>query len=208
MNIPTLIHTLKVTYGEPLVALVHHNPFELLVATILSAQCTDKRVNLVTPALFARYPDAQSLAKAKQEDVEDLIRTTGFFRNKAKHLIGMANQLVAKHQGEVPRTLEELTALPGVARKTANVTLGSSFGLAVGIVVDTHVRRLSLRLGLTSSNNPTQIERDLMAQIPQRDWIAISHLLIYHGRACCSARNPRCNTCPLNALCPHIGVSN
>jgi endonuclease-3 len=180
----------------------HEGPFQLLVATILSAQCTDVRVNLVTPALFRKYPDAQSLAAAKQEDVEDLIRSTGFFRNKAKNLIAAAQALVGLHHGEVPRDLEPLTHLPGVGRKTANVVLGNAYGIEAGIVVDTHVARLSKRLGLTKHTDPVKIEKDLVKVIPQDNWTLWSHLLIWHGRRRCMARNPNCPNCELKNLCP------
>lgn len=180
----------------------HRNAFELLCATILSAQCTDVRVNMVTPALFARYPDAPALAAARQEDVEDLVRSTGFFRNKAKSLIGMARALVAEHDGEVPRTMEALRPLPGVGRKTANVILGNAFGINAGITVDTHVKRIAKLLKLTTSDNPEQVERDLMPLVPRDQWTLVSHLLIFHGRRTCIANRPRCGACVLRAWCP------
>ncbi len=201
-SITKLLTLLKGSYGDADCALVHSGPYQLLAATILSAQCTDKRVNMVTPALFARYPTAAELALARQEDVEALVRTTGFFRNKAKNLIGMAQALVARHGGEVPRTMEELLALPGVARKTANVLLGTAYGIAVGVVVDTHVMRISRLLGLSSARDPKGIERDLMAIVPREDWILFSHMLILHGRAVCIANRPACERCTLNRLCP------
>ncbi|MGH7201748.1 MAG: endonuclease III, partial [Planctomycetaceae bacterium] len=176
-------------YADAECALVHGSPFELLAATILSAQCTDERVNVVTPKLFAEYPTAERLAAAKQNDVEQIIKSTGFFRSKAASLLGMARALVEKHGGEVPQTLEELVALPGVGRKTANVVLGTCFGIPSGVVVDTHVRRLTYRLGLTASRNPDVIERELMALLPAREWIDFSHRLIHHGRRICTARN-------------------
>jgi endonuclease-3 len=180
----------------------HHNAFELLAATILSAQCTDTRVNLVTPVLFARYPDAAALAVADPADVEDIIRPTGFFRNKTRSLIGMAQALIADHRGEVPATMDQLRVLPGVGRKTANVVLGNAFGMNDGVVVDTHVARLSARLGLTRQTDPIKIERDLMALVPREHWALLSHLLIFHGRRVCVARRPRCPACVLASFCP------
>ena len=182
--------------------LQHTNAFELLCATILSAQCTDKRVNMVTPALFAAYPDAHALARARQEDVEELVKTTGFFRNKAKSLIGMARALVADHGGEVPRTMEALVPLPGVGRKTANVILGNAFGINDGVTVDTHVQRLANRLGLTDQSDPLKIEQDLMPLFPRAEWAMLSHRLIFHGRRVCDARRPRCEACTLADVCP------
>lgn len=193
---------LKSAYPEAHCALDHLTPFELLVATILSAQCTDQRVNLVTPALFARYPTAKALAEADQGGVEELIRSTGFFRNKARNLIGMATGLMERHRGEVPADMEALRVLPGVGRKTANVVLGNAFGINHGITVDTHVGRLSKLLGLTRHTDPIKVERDLMALVPVEDRTLISHLLIWHGRQVCIARRPRCGECVLSALCP------
>lgn len=169
---------------------------------MLSAQCTDKRVNLVTPALFSAYPNAAAMAQATQQAMEELVRTTGFYRNKAKNIIAMAQQLMRDHQGEVPRTLDALVALPGVARKTANVVLGVGFGLCEGVVVDTHVMRLSRRLGLAQGDHPVAIEKELMACLPKSRWVSFSHQLIEHGRAICVARTPRCGACTLRALCP------
>jgi endonuclease-3 len=183
-------------------ALDFHDAYELLCATILSAQCTDKRVNMVTPALFARYPDAAALAAARQEDVEELIRTTGFFRNKAKSLIGMANALVERHGGGVPAEMESLVVLPGVGRKTANVILGNAFAKNEGIVVDTHVTRLGNRLGLTKEYDAVKIERALLPLFPREQWTMVSHLLIEHGRQVCDAKKPRCGECILADLCP------
>ncbi|MEP6690702.1 MAG: endonuclease III [Gemmatimonadaceae bacterium] len=183
-------------------ALDHRSPFELVAATILSAQCTDVRVNMVTPALFARYPTPGALAVAKQEDVEELIKSAGFFRNKAKSLIGMAQALVERHGGEVPRTMEELTRLPGVGRKTANVVLGNAFGMNEGIVVDTHVTRLSNRLGWTTTEDAVKIEQELIPMFPRENWTMLSHLLIDHGRSICDARAPKCGACFLAARCP------
>ena len=197
-----ILALLRATYPDAHCALNHHTPFELLAATILSAQCTDVRVNLVTPALFSRYPTATDLAAADQEDVEELIRSTGFFRNKARSLIGMATALVERHGGQVPPDMESLRVLPGVGRKTANVVLGNAFGINDGVVVDTHVGRLSQLLRLTAHQDPEKIERDLMPLVPQPDWTMVSHWLIYHGRQVCIARRPQCGRCPLAALCP------
>ena len=178
------------------------SPWELLVATILSAQCTDKRVNMVTPVLFARYPGPQQLAVAAPDDIEAIIRSTGFFRAKTKALLGVANALVDRHRGLVPSTMEELVVLPGVGRKTANVVLGNAFSINEGVVVDTHVGRLAVRLGLTSEIDPVKVERSLMAIFPAERWTLLSHLLIWHGRRVCEARKPRCGECTLNAICP------
>lgn len=191
---------------HPECALTHANPFELVAATILSAQCTDVRVNMVTPALFARYPDPASMAAAELEDLQELVRTTGFFRNKAKSLKGMAATLVSDFGGEVPRTMEELLTLPGVARKTANVVLGTCFGEAQGVVVDTHVARITGRLRFTPHTDPVKIERDLMALLPESEWIDFSHRIIRFGRTVCDARKPRCDDCFLRPHCPRVGV--
>jgi len=199
-----LLKRLKRAYPDAHCALDHRTPFELLVATILSAQCTDARVNMVTPALFARYPTAKALAGARPEDVEALIRSTGFFRNKAKNLIAMATALVERHGGEVPADMEQLRVLPGVGRKTANVVLGNAFGKNEGVTVDTHVTRLSGLLGLTRHTDPVRIETDLMALVPRRDWTLVSHLLIWHGRSVCIARRPNCAGCVLSDLCPSV----
>jgi endonuclease-3 len=182
--------------------LQYRNPFELVCATILSAQCTDKRVNMVTPQLFARFPDAFALAKAKLPELESIIRTTGFYRNKAKSLQGMARVVVSDFGGEIPRTMAELLRLPGVARKTANVVLGTAYGLAEGVVVDTHIARLSGRLRLTRHDDPVKIEKDLMARIPRDRWIRFGHQLIWHGRRVCAARRPACDRCRMAPLCP------
>ncbi len=187
-------------------ALNFRNAYELLVATILSAQCTDVRVNMVTPSLFAKYPNAAALAAADRDTLESLIRSTGFFRSKAKNLLGMAAALVERHHGGVPRTMEELTALPGVGRKTANVVLGNAFDTNDGIVVDTHVARLSKLLGLTRETDAVKIERDLMPLFPRERWTMLSHLLIEHGRRVCVARVPKCERCILNDLCPSSRV--
>jgi endonuclease-3 len=189
-------------------ALDHRDAFELLVATVLSAQCTDERVNRVTPALFARYPDAAALAVAEVEDVEALIHSTGFFRAKARNLVALAGRLVELHGGQVPADLDALTALPGVGRKTAHVVLGNAFSIPSGVVVDTHVKRLSFRFGLTKKTEPTAIEHELAAILPQDQWIDFSHRLIAHGRSTCLALRPRCGTCPLETLCPRVGVKS
>jgi endonuclease-3 len=180
--------------------------FQLAVATILSAQTTDERVNMVTPALFGRYPDAHALAAARQEDVEEIIRSTGFFRNKAKSIIGFARGVVAEHDGEVPKSMAALSALPGVGRKTANVILGNAFGVAEGVVVDTHVTRLAKLLRFTKEEMPEKIERDLMGLFPPDRWTMLSHLLIWHGRRVCIARRPRCEACAVSHLCPSSRV--
>ena len=197
-----LLDRLLERYPDAHCALDFTNPFELLCATILSAQCTDKRVNMVTPALFARYPDAAALAAARTEDLEDLIRSTGFFRSKAKSLIGMAQGLVERHGGQVPADLASLVVLPGVGRKTANVILGNAFGRNDGIVVDTHVTRLSNRLGLTTESDAVKIEQALLPLFPTERWTVLSHLLIDHGRQVCDARKPRCGDCLLADVCP------
>jgi endonuclease-3 len=194
-------------YPDVTCALHHRNAFELLVATILSAQCTDVRVNMVTPALFARYPDAKALSQADPTEVEPLIHATGFFRAKASNLVAMARGLVDRHHGEVPRDLDALTTLPGVGRKTANVVLGTAYGIASGVVVDTHVKRLAMRLGLTESTDPTVIERDLIAIVPSEQWVDLSHRLIVHGRQVCAALRPRCTECALAEICPRRGVT-
>jgi endonuclease-3 len=197
-----VLKLLKEKYPTAKCSLDFRTPLELLVATILSAQCTDERVNLVTKGLFQKYRSAADLAKVSQEALEKEIQSTGFFRNKAKSLRGMAAALVEKHGGKVPETMEELTSLPGVGRKTANVILGNAFGKNVGVVVDTHVGRVSQRLGLTSHEEAGKIERDLMQVIPQEEWMLWSHLLIYHGRKICQARKPKCGECPLVEWCP------
>jgi endonuclease-3 len=193
---------LESEYPDAHCALVHRNPFQLLAATILSAQCTDERVNMVTPELFARFPDARSLAGGDQGEVEEIIRSTGFFRSKARNLIGMADAVVEKHEGEIPRDMDALVALPGVGRKTANVVLGNAFGINDGVVVDTHVKRLAGRMGLTSQKTPEKIEPDLMRLFDRERWTMLSHLLIFHGRQVCNARKPACNECALAHLCP------
>jgi len=199
---PEILTRLMAAYPDARCALEHRNAFELLCATILSAQCTDVRVNMVTPALFERYPTPAALARASQTDVQKIIKSTGFFRNKAKSLIGMAQALVADHGGGIPRSMEELRVLPGVGRKTANVILGNAYGINEGITVDTHVARLSRLLGLTRHEDPVKIEQDLMPLFPQDHWALLSHLLIFHGRQVCIARRPRCGDCVLADLCP------
>ncbi|HEX8202117.1 MAG TPA: endonuclease III [Isosphaeraceae bacterium] len=203
-----VVRALARLYPEVRCALEFRDAYELIVATILSAQCTDARVNQVTPALFARYPDAAALAGADVAELEGRIHSTGFFRSKAKHLIGMATALVGRHGGAVPRDLNALTALPGVGRKTAHVVLGTAFGIASGVVVDTHVKRLAYRLGLTESTDPAVIERELALLVPRSEWILLSHRLITHGRATCTAPRPRCGSCALERMCPRRGVSN
>lgn len=180
--------------------------FQLAVATILSAQTTDERVNMVTPELFRRFPDARRLAAADQAEVEEVVRSTGFFRNKARNIIGFARGLLADHEGEVPRTMAELSVLPGVGRKTANVILGNAFGIDEGVVVDTHVKRLSGLLGFTREESPDKIERDLMTIFPRERWTMLAHLLIWHGRRVCDARRPRCEACAVSHLCPSSRV--
>ena len=201
-----IIDTLRDTYPVALCALHHESPFQLLAATILSAQCTDERVNLVTPALFKKYRTPQKLAEAVPAELEEVIKSTGFYRNKAKNLIGMAQAVVANHGGELPQTLEELICLPGVGRKTANVLLGTAYGIPSGVVVDTHVSRISRLLGLTQEEGAEQIERDLMELVPQDEWINFSHRLIHHGRQICIARRPRCADCPLRPHCQRVGL--
>jgi endonuclease-3 len=198
----TVFRRLARAYPEAQTELHHDNAFELLCATILSAQCTDARVNLVTPHLFARYPTPEALAAASRTDVEEIIKSTGFFRNKSKSLIGMAQAIVTNFRGDVPRSMEELRALPGVGRKTANVVLGNAYGINEGVTVDTHVARLSRRLGLTRHEDPVKIELDLMPLFRRQDWALLSHLLIFHGRRICIARRPRCEECLLNDVCP------
>ncbi|MGI9040802.1 MAG: endonuclease III [Gemmatimonadales bacterium] len=197
-----ILERLKRAYPDAKCALDSRDAFELLCATILSAQCTDARVNLVTPAIFARYPTPAALAEADQTDVEEIIRSTGFFRNKAKSLIGMARALVADHAGEVPRTMAQLRVMPGIGRKTANVVLGNAYGINEGVTVDTHVARVSQRLGLTREEDPVKIEQDLMPLFPRDQWTLLSHLFIFHGRRTCVARRPRCAECVLADLCP------
>jgi endonuclease-3 len=197
-----IVAVLRADYPDAKCSLNFSTPLELLVATILSAQCTDERVNVVTQALFHKYRSAHDYATAIPEELEQDIKQTGFYRNKAKHLREACAMIVERFGGEVPRTMDELTSLPGVARKTANVVLGNAYGIVDGVVVDTHVGRLAQRLGLTSSDEPAKIEQDLMALVPREDWLGLSHMLIYHGRAVCQARKPLCEQCALCSLCP------
>jgi endonuclease-3 len=206
-RVAALLGILERLYPDAATPLTHANALQLLVATILSAQCTDARVNLVTPALFERFPEAAALASADRAELEELIRSTGFYRNKAKAIQSCCAHLVAKHGGKVPRTMAELTALPGVGRKTANVVLGSVFGVP-GIVVDTHVQRLAQRLGLTKEQDPVKIELALQPQVPPAKWSRFSLWLIFHGRRVCVARKPRCSICPLLPHCPRAGVTS
>ena len=197
-----IVQRLKREYPDAHCELDFANPYQLLVATILSAQCTDVRVNQVTPALFARWPDAPALARATPSELEAVIRPTGFFRNKARNLIGMAQGVTADHGGRIPATMDELRSLPGVGRKTANVILGNAFGTSEGITVDTHVLRLGRLLGLTREADAERVEDDLMEIVPREDWALASHLLIWHGRRVCIANRPRCDVCVLSGLCP------
>jgi endonuclease-3 len=200
-RVAEILKRLQDRYGDVTCALHHSNAWELLVATILSAQCTDVRVNMVTPILFKKYPTPKHFAALKPEELEDDIRSTGFFRNKSKSIVGAAKAVVERFGGEVPKTMDELLSIPGAARKTANVVLGSWFGIADGVVVDTHVHRISRRLELTQNDDPPRIEQDLMKVIPRDHWILFSHQVIHHGRAICVARNPKCAECPLENIC-------
>ena len=202
-----VVEGLKRDFADALCALEHQSPYQLLIATILSAQCTDERVNIVTRDLFKHYPTADAMADAPLKSIEKLVQSTGFFRNKAKNIKECSRQLVEQYAGEVPRELELLVNLPGVGRKTANVVLGTCFGIPSGVVVDTHVGRLSQRLGLTKEVDPVKIERDLMAQLPQEEWIMFSHRMIHHGRRVCKARNPACDHCNFAEFCPRIGTT-
>jgi endonuclease-3 len=207
-RVRAILDGLEELYPDVDCELDRNNAFELVCATILSAQCTDDRVNKVTPALFKKYPSPQAMAKAPLPKLEALIRTTGFFRQKAKSLKGTATRLVERHGGAVPRTLAELIELPGVARKTASVVLGTAYGLAEGVVVDTHVQRLAMRLGLTRSTDVKKIEQDLMQVIPHERWIRFSHQIIWHGRRVCFARKPECASCSLAPFCPSAGLES
>jgi endonuclease-3 len=200
-----IVRILAQLYPDARCALHHENPLQLLVATILSAQCTDARVNLVTPGLFARFPNAKAFATAVPHELETAIQSTGFFRNKARSIRECCKQLVDQYGGKVPATMEELVKLPGIGRKTANVVLGSAYDIP-GITVDTHVGRLSRRMGLTTETDPEKVERDLMRLIPKKDWTLFSHRMIFHGRQVCQARKPSCPECALNKVCPKIGV--
>jgi len=200
-RVSTILQKLDEAYPNVTCALEHHTPFQLLISTILSAQCTDERVNLVTKTLFVKYRTPKDFAYANPAELEQDIRPTGFFRNKTKSIIGAGKKIVEEFGGEVPRTMDELLTLPGVARKTANVVLGTAFGIAVGVVVDTHVIRLSNRLDLTRNTDPKKIEQDLMQVIPPEKWVLFSHQLIWHGRKVCQARKPRCTACNIEPLC-------
>lgn len=199
-----ILSRLKALYPDAICSLDYETPVQLLVATILSAQCTDERVNKVTPELFRRFPDAAAIAGATREEMEALVRSTGFYRNKAKNIQGACSMIMEEFGGELPQTMDELLKLPGVARKTANVVLANAFGINAGVTVDTHVKRLSNRLGLTKQSDPIHIERDLMKLLPKPDWENWSIRLIYHGRAVCSARNPACDRCQFVDLCPSV----
>lgn len=201
-RMPEIIRLLHAAYPDATCELNFSNAWELLVATVLSAQCTDQKVNQVTPALFARYPTPKALAEADIAELEQMIYSTGFYRNKAKNIQAAARRVVEVYDGDVPAEIQELLTLAGVARKTANVVLGNAFGIAEGVVVDTHVKRLANRLGLSSATAPEKIERDLMALAPRAEWIDLSHLLIFHGRRVCDARKPNCAICTVNHLCP------
>jgi endonuclease-3 len=211
-RVKKILSGLDKMYPEAACALHHSNAWELLVATILSAQCTDKRVNMVTPGLFRKYPTVRDFANANQAELAQDIRSTGFFNNKAKSVIGAARKILTDFGGEVPRTIEQLLTVPGAARKTANVVLGTAFGIASGVVVDTHVQRITRRLDLTKETDPVKIEKDLMKTIPKEKWILFSHQIILHGRALCIARNPRCAECALDPVCyakdKTVGVSS
>ncbi len=204
-RIEEIIRILRENYPNPKTALKYRTPFELLIATILSAQCTDERVNKLTPSLFAKYPTIEDFAKANREELEKDIYSTGFYKNKAKSVIEVARQILEKFNGKVPDSMEDLITFPGVARKTANVVLSSAFKKAEGIAVDVHVKRLSERLGLSKEKNPEKIERDLLRLVPKKDWLDISCLLVDYGRKICNARTPLCPQCPIKSLCPSAG---
>lgn len=201
-QVAAIISELRQLYPQATCTLNYSNPLELLIATQLSAQCTDERVNIVTAKLFQKYRNVEDFAQVSQEELEQDIRSTGFYRNKAKNIRGTCQRLITTYGSEVPRTTEEILTLPGVARKTANVVLGNAFGIVEGFVVDTHVGRLSRRLGWTTNTDPVKVEQDLMRIIPRSDWLDLSHLLIFHGRAICDARRPLCEQCSLSRLCP------
>lgn len=201
-RIGNIIHILRREYPRSRTALEFHTPLQILVATILAAQCTDERVNKVTPALFRKYPTAAAFAAADREELESEIRPTGFFRNKTKSIIGAARKIVEEFGGEVPANMADLITLPGVARKTANIVLSSGYGIAEGIAVDTHVKRLSGRLGLSRQHDPEKIEKDLLKLVPRKDWLDFNYMLVNHGRKVCQARKPRCPECPLQKVCP------
>jgi len=202
MRTPEIIRILKKTYPRSRTALEFQTPLQILVATILSAQCTDERVNQITPMLFEKYKTASDFAGAKPEELEEEIRSTGFFRNKTKSIIGACQKIVRDFNGEVPDTMADLITLPGVARKTANIVLSSGYNKAEGIAVDTHVKRLSARLGLSKEKDPDKIEQDLLALVPKKDWIDFNYMLVNHGREICNARKPLCSKCPLSHICP------
>ena len=202
-----ILARLKERYPKTGSALDWEDPWELLTATVLAAQCTDERVNKVTPELFRRWPTLQAMAGAEVAKVEEVVHSTGFFRQKAKNLIASAKLVMERHQGKLPRTMAELTTLPGVARKTANIVLSNAFGIHEGIAVDTHVKRLSFRLGLTESKDPVRIEQELMPLVPREEWGEINHLLVYYGREVCGARSPKCGPCQLADICPKCGVA-
>jgi endonuclease-3 len=201
-----IVRRLKKEYPDVRTALEHRNPLELLIATILSAQCTDARVNLVTKDLFRKYQKPEDYANSPEGELEKDIQSTGFFRNKARNIRGCCRLLAEEHRGKVPETIEERVELPGIGRKTANVVLGAAYGKATGVVVDTHVKRLAHRMGLTKHKDPVKIERDLIALLPRREWIEFSHRMIFHGRRVCTARKPKCDDCVVNDVCPKIGV--
>ncbi len=207
-RIGEIIKGLKEGYPDAECALSHKNPLQLLVATILSAQCTDVRVNQVTPALFQKFRSAQDLANVSQHELETMIRSTGFFRNKARNIKAAAQKIVTDFHGVVPKTMDELLSLPGVARKTANVVLGTAYGIPSGVVVDTHVFRITYRLGLSCAKTPEKVEVDLMKLVPREEWINFSHRLIHHGRRVCMARNPQCPICRIQKVCPKLGVDD
>ncbi len=206
-QVQAIIAALRRLYPAATCSLNFSNPLELLIATQLSAQCTDERVNMVTERLFQRYRSVEDFATVSQEELEQGIRSTGFYRNKAKNIRAASQRIITEYDGEVPRTMPDLLSLPGVARKTANVVLGYAFGVIIGVVVDTHVGRLSRRLGWTKNEDPVKVEQDLMRIIPEQDWLDISHLLIFHGRAICIARNPLCEQCALAPLCPSAFIA-
>jgi endonuclease III len=207
-RIPEIVSILRREFPDSRTALEFRNPFQILVATVLAAQSTDEQVNKVTPALFARYPAAAALAAADRSELETAIHSTGFFRNKARSLLGAAKRIVEVYGGKVPDTMEDLVTLPGVARKTANIVLAAGFGKAEGIAVDTHVRRLAGRLGLSGETDPVKIERDLMAIVPRQEWLDFNFLLVDHGRKTCRARKPDCPSCPVRRLCPSAALSH
>ena len=204
-NHQKILKQLKKKYQGSQCALSYKTPYQLLVATVLSAQCTDARVNKVTPHLFKKYPDPQSMSQASLKQIEELIKSTGFYKNKAKHICAAAKQIVKEHKGEVPYSMEKLTKLPGVGRKTANVVLGNAFGVP-GIVVDTHVTRLSNRLGLAKGKDAVKLEKKLEKVVPKKDWVGFSHWMIQHGRSLCKARKPLCRDCFLDRICPHLNL--